>query len=157
MSHRLSHALIAALATAVAAPSPALAQGTNVKVGLLKCLVSGGATFIIGSTKDLECKYEGIDGSRENYEGEINKYGIDIGTTGKAVMYWTVLAPTGKLNKGALAGNYGGVTAGAAVGYGAGANVLIGGSGNSVTLQPLSGQLAEGVNIAVGIAAMKLY
>lgn len=156
MTVQKSFAVIAGL-LALAVAGPASAQETAVKVGLLKCFVSGGATFIIGSTKDLECKYDGIDGSRETYQGEINKYGLDIGTTGKAVMYWTVLAPTQRLGKGALAGNYGGVSASAAVGYGAGANVLVGGVGSSVTLQPLSGQVEEGVNLAVGIAAMKLY
>lgn len=136
---------------------PASAQQANVKAGLLKCYVSGGAGFIIGSTKDLDCKYEGLDGSRESYQGEISKFGIDIGATGKGVMYWTVLAPTGKLGKRALSGGYGGVTAGAAVGVGAGANVLLGGSSKTVTLQPLSGQVEEGLNVAVGVAELKLF
>lgn len=135
---------------------PAAAQ-SNVKTGMLKCLVSGGAGFIFGSSKDLECRYDGLDGARESYRGEISKYGIDIGATGKAVMYWTVLSPTSELGPRALAGTYGGVTAGAAVGYGAGANALIGGSGKTVTLQPLSGQVEEGLNLAVGVAELKLY
>jgi hypothetical protein len=137
--------------------APASAQDATTKTGLLKCYVSGGAGFIIGSTKDLDCKYEGLDGSRDTYKGEISKYGIDIGATGKGVMYWTVLAPTGKLGKRALSGSYGGVTAGAAVGVGAGANALLGGSNKTVTLQPLSGQVEEGLNLAVGIAELKLY
>ncbi len=142
---------------AVCAAAPASAQEANVKAGLLKCYVSGGAGFIIGSTKDLDCKYEGLDGSRDSYRGEISKYGLDIGATGKGVMYWTVLAPTGKLGPRALAGGYGGVTAGAAVGVGAGANAMLGGSNKTVTLQPLSGQVEEGLNLAVGIAEMKLF
>lgn len=137
--------------------TPVSAQEANTKMGLLKCFVSGGAGFIIGSTKDLDCTYEGLDGSRDRYRGEISKFGIDIGATGKGVMYWTVLAPTGKLGKHALAGDYGGVTAGAAVGVGAGANAMLGGSNKTVTLQPLSGQVEEGVNLAVGIAEMKLF
>lgn len=135
---------------------PAAAQ-SYVKTGLLKCFVSGGAGFIIGSTKDLECKYEGLDGARETYRGEIAKFGIDIGSTGKGVMYWSVLSPTSELGPRALAGTYGGLTAGAAVGYGVGANALIGGSGKTVALQPLSGQVEEGLNVAVGVAEMKLH
>ncbi len=146
--------LAAALSLTVAGPA---ASQSNVKTGMLKCLVSGGSGFIFGSSKELECKYEGLDGVRETYRGEISKYGIDIGTTGKAVMYWTVLSPTSELGTRALAGTYGGVTAGAAVGYGAGANALIGGSGKTVTLQPLSGQVEEGLNLAIGIAEMKLH
>lgn len=149
--------LLVLVAATAATAGPAAAQQANLKAGLLKCYVSGGAGFIIGSTKDLDCKYEGLDGSRESYSGEISKYGIDIGATGKGVMYWTVLAPTGKLGKHALAGNYGGVTAGAAVGLGAGANAMLGGSNKTVTLQPLSGQVEEGINLAVGIAEMKLF
>lgn len=156
MINILNRAVFVALVT-MAAAGAATAQGTAVKVGLLKCLVSGGASFIIGSTKDLECKFDGLDGGRETYQGTINKYGIDIGATGKGVMYWTVLAPSGKLDKGALAGTYGGVSASAALGYGAGANVLVGGSNKSVALQPLSGQVEEGVNLAVGIAELKLF
>lgn len=156
MAHqRIALAFLALAATSLAA-APASAQQANVKAGLLKCYVSGGAGFIIGSTKDLDCKYDGIDGSRETYDGEITKYGIDLGVTGKGVMYWTVLAPTGKLGKRALAGNYGGVTAGAAVGVGAGANILLGGSNKTITLQPLSGQVEEGINLAVGIAELEL-
>lgn len=139
------------------AAGTANAQEANLKAGLLKCYVSGGAGFIIGSTKDLDCKYEGLDGSRDSYRGEISKFGLDIGATGKGVMYWSVLAPTGKLGKRALAGDYGGVTAGAAVGVGAGANAMLGGSNKTVTLQPLSGQVEEGLNLAVGIAEMKLF
>lgn len=143
--------------SAFAFATAATAQENTVKTGLLKCFVSGGAGFIIGSTKDLDCKYEGLDGSRDTYRGEISKFGIDIGATGKGVMYWTVLAPTGKLGRRALAGDYAGVTAGAAVVVGAGANAMLGGSNKTVTLQPLSGQVEEGLNLAVGIAEMKLY
>jgi hypothetical protein len=153
---RLSVAAVLGLGITAVLSGPASAQ-SNVKAGLLKCLVSGGAGFIFGSTKELECKYEGSDGGRESYRGEISKYGIDIGTTGKGVMYWTVLAPTAELGKRALAGTYGGVSASAAVGYGAGANALVGGSGKTVVLQPLSGQVEEGLNLAVGVAEIKLY
>jgi hypothetical protein len=42
------------------------------------------------------------------------------------------------------------VTAGAAVGVGANANVLVGGSNSSIALQPLSLQGQAGLNLAVG-------
>jgi hypothetical protein len=149
-----------ALCAAAAFSGPAVSQPStesNVKVGLLKCLVEGGTGFIFGSTKNLDCKYEGIGGQKETYKGEISKYGLDLGVTQKGLMYWTVLAPSPQLRERALAGGYGGVTAGASVGYGANANALIGGFGNAITLQPLSVQIEEGVNLAVGIAAMQLY
>lgn len=149
--------LLAALAGCIvlSGAGSALAQA-NVKVGLLKCLVAGGSGFIIGSSKDLECKYEAVDGGKETYRGEISKFGLDVGTTEKSVLFWTVLAPSVNLKPRALAGGYGGVSAGASVGYGANANALIGGFNGAVVLQPLSVDVEQGVNLAVGIAAMQL-
>lgn len=42
------------------------------------------------------------------------------------------------------------------MGGGVGANLLIGGFKESITLQPLSVQLQEGFNIAAGIGSMSL-
>jgi len=55
-----------------------------------------------------------------------------------------------------LAGNYAGVTAGAAFGVGANANALIGGANNSFALQPVSFEGQTGVNVAVGVAGLEL-
>jgi len=46
------------------------------------------------------------------------------------------------------------VTASATVGIGVGANVLVGGSGNSIALQPLSVEGTTGLNVAAGVAEM---
>jgi hypothetical protein len=69
-------------------------------------------------------------------------------------MVWAVLAPTSNPGPGSLAGTYVGVTGSATVG--AGANVLVGGSGNSISLQPLSIEGNTGLNVAGGIAEMTL-
>jgi hypothetical protein len=45
-------------------------------------------------------------------------------------------------------GTYLGATASATVGVGVGANVLIGGSGNTISLQPLSIEDNTGLNVA---------
>ena len=73
-----------------------------------------------------------------------------------AVIVWAVVAPTINLAPGALAGNYVGATAGATAGVGVGANVLIGGSGNSIALQPVSIEGNTGLNVAAGIGAISL-
>ena len=65
-------------------------------------------------------------------------------------------APTANVAPGSLAGTYAGATASATVGVGLGANVLVGGSGNSIALQPVSIQGTTGLNVAAGIAAMTL-
>jgi hypothetical protein len=139
-----------------ALPIGASSQTAKVETGVLTCNVFGGAGFVFGSTKELSCVFEGISGSKQRYSGSIDKYGLDLGFTGNTVMIWTVLAPSADVPSGALAGNYGGVSAEATVGLGIGANALLGGSQNSIALQPLSVQGQEGLNIAVGVAELKL-
>jgi hypothetical protein len=67
-----------------------------------------------------------------------------------------VLAPTSDLAPGALAGEFAGATASATVGVGAGANVLVGGSSRTISLQPLSLEGSTGLNVAAGIGAISL-
>jgi hypothetical protein len=56
-----------------------------------------------------------------------------------------------------LAGTYAGATAEASVGAGVGANVLVGGSNHTVTLQPISLQGQLGFDIGAGIGALELH
>jgi hypothetical protein len=55
-----------------------------------------------------------------------------------------------------LQGGYAGAQASAAVGVGAGANVLIGGLDRSIALQPVSVEGETGLNVAAGIGAIDL-
>lgn len=146
-------ALAAAGVVAVAALSSAHAEG--VKVGTLTCVVEGGVGFIIGSSKQMTCTFNG-PGGREHYRGTVDRFGVDIGVTGKAEVAWAVFAPTTGIKRGALAGTYGGAGAEATAGVGVGANVLIGGNQNTIQLQPVSVQAQTGLNVAGGIATMKL-
>ncbi len=145
---------LAAIAS-FAIASSASADPSGVKAGVLSCDVSGGWGFVFGSSKDMNCTFSPTAGEPERYTGTINKYGVDIGYTHGGIMVWAVFAP-GKLAPGALAGNYGGVTAGAAVGVGASAHALVGGSDNSVSLQPLSIEGQTGLNVAAGVAGVTL-
>ncbi len=131
-------------------------QRDGVRVGILSCEVSAGTGFIFGSSKDLRCEFEGVSGKTERYVGVIDKFGIDIGVTGPASMTWAVFAPTSDVRRGALAGDYVGASAEATVGVGAGANVLIGGSDETISLQPLSVQGQTGVNAALAISGLAL-
>lgn len=139
---------------ALAAIAPA--QAAHVEVGVLNCTVQGGAGFVFGSSKDLDCTFKGANGGTEHYYGSISKFGIDLGFTNKSKIVWTVFAPSADVPEGALAGKYGGVSAEATVGLGVGANALVGGSHESIALQPLSVQGQEGLNIAVGVSQLKL-
>lgn len=146
---------VAGLALGVlAATAPARAD-TTVKTGTLTCHVSSGWGFVFGSTRDLRCVYAG-GGKVANYTGKISKFGVDIGYLQSGVIVWAVLAPTTDLAPGSLAGDYGGVTAGASAAVGASANVLVGGSKRSISLQPLSVGGEQGINVAAGIASITL-
>jgi hypothetical protein len=149
--------MIAVTASGMAAASPASA-GETVAVGVLTCGIKGGMSFIIGSTRELRCIFRVRPGDQgELYEGQIKKFGIDIGLTNNALLAWTVLAPTDvPVDQGALMGQYVGVAADASVGVGGGANVLIGGSNNTVSLQPFSVQGQTGLNAALGVAEVEL-
>jgi hypothetical protein len=151
--------VVAALATSIglaaALATPAAAQG-GVAVGNLSCGVSSGWGFVFGSSRALNCTFAGAGGRYEYYAGNIAKFGVDIGYTQGGVLIWTVIAPTANLAPGSLAGSYAGATASATVGVGLGANALIGGSGNTIALQPLSISGNTGLNVAAGIGAINL-
>lgn len=150
----VAFSLLAAAATVGA--GTAIAQ-TRVEVGVLRCSVSGGAGFVIGSSKQLECTFKGPGGRQQAYYGRVNKIGFDVGTTTQGVMAWAVLAPTRRdIEPGALAGNYAGVSGEATVGVGLSANALVGGSRRTIALQPLSVGAQEGLNFAVGVTALTL-
>jgi hypothetical protein len=149
-------ALTLALAIAGTAASGDAASG-GVKAGYLKCDVEGNVSFIFGSSRDMVCVYTPESGKRrDRYSGEVKKFGVDIGYQDAGVILWGVIAPTADVGPGALSGDYGGVTADAAAGYGVGANALLGGSSKSIVLQPLSVEGIKGINIAAGIGILSL-
>jgi hypothetical protein len=126
------------------------------KVGTLTCDISAGIGLIVTSKKDLTCMFTPSQpGPREVYTGSITKFGLDLGATTGGEMVWAVDAPTTR-TFGALAGHYSGASGEATVGAGVGANVLIGGSNRTVTLQPVSVQGQGGLNLAVGVSELSL-
>jgi hypothetical protein len=142
-----------------AAMTPTLAQQGGFELGILDCQIDGGTGFIFGSSKDLSCTFEPADKTfaPEPYFGVVNKYGLDIGTTKETFIRWIVLAPSRNIYApGALAGDYVGASAEITAAYGAGANLLVGGSGQTFTLQPLSLQTQKGLNLAVGVSQFQL-
>jgi hypothetical protein len=156
--HKVFHVLGGlAMVAAVALPAPAIAQARHqTKVGTLTCDISAGLGLIITSKKGVTCMFTPSQpGPREVYVGSITKFGLDLGATAGGEMVWAVYAPTTR-HFGALAGQYGGATAEATVGAGLGANVLIGGSDRTVTLQPVSVQGQVGLNVAAGVAGLEL-
>jgi hypothetical protein len=139
----------------MAAVEPAAAQ--QVRAGLLTCDVSAGIGLIITSRKQLSCAFEPDRAGlmREDYDGSITKFGLDLGMIGGGVMVWAVFTGT-VAGPGFLAGDYVGASGEASLGPGVGANVLVGDSNRTVTLQPVSVSAQIGINVAVGVAALHL-
>jgi hypothetical protein len=158
MKRSLSIVAGAALAAALALPASAVAQSANrAKVGTLTCDISAGIGLIVTSKKNVSCLFSPSQpGPREVYSGSITKFGLDLGATAGGEMIWAVYAPTNRVH-GALAGSYGGASAEATIGAGVGANVLVGGSNRTVSLQPVSVTGQAGLNLAIGVAGLELH
>ena len=153
---RKSFAAALAVTLAGAAMVPANAQPGRVQVGTLACSVSAGVGLIVDSQRNVSCNFQPDNGPPEAYVGTMTVIGLDVGfTTGSAIV-WTVFTGTNRY-VGMLSGTYAGGTAQATVGAGVGANALIGGSNNSVALQPLSVQGQTGLNAAAGIGALSIH
>ena len=152
----MTRSLIAAgaLALALACSGPVHAQ--RIKAGVLTCDVSAGLGFIVGSNKEVSCLFSPDQpGPQEAYVGTITKIGLDIGITGGGVMVWGVFTGTSR-GSHFLAGDYVGASGEASLAAGLGANVLIGGSNQTVALQPVSVSGQVGLNLAVGVADLHL-
>jgi hypothetical protein len=154
---RHAHPAIAAIGAALACFVSTGTARAAVDFGTLACNVGGGPGLVIGSLRPLACTYNGPTGP-EHYIGSVTKFGMDIGYLNGGEIVWNVMAPNTApvAAHGMLSGNYAGVTGSAAVGVGAGANVLVGGSGQSFTLQPVSVEGQTGVDIAAGVESMSL-
>lgn len=142
----------AALGIAVAPSTQTALAKSRVDAGVLSCDVATGWEFVFGSSHDVNCTFSGNNGAVQRYTGHIDKFGVDLGYLAAGVVIWKVLAPSGTIGKDALAGTYGGVIGGAAVGAEAGADVLVGGSANAISLQPVTIEGMAGLHIAAGIA-----
>jgi hypothetical protein len=139
----------------LAAAAPAVAQ-SRVQVGVLECRGVGAVSFVVGSINNLGCVFRAEGGHPERYVATIRRYGVDLGVSGHSVLTWLVFAPSRQVGYGALSGTYVGPSAGAAIGVGLTANVLVGGSDNAFGLQPLSVAGGTGLNVAAGVAGLEL-
>ena len=125
---------------------------------MLRCLVNPSIGFIIAGHQSMECRFipNNPQIPSQAYEGALNMIGLDIGISAGGVFGWAVLAPTAGVPAGALAGEYVGASGDIALGVGVGANVLVGGSGRSFALQPVSLEGSVAVDAALGVSALKL-
>jgi hypothetical protein len=142
-------------AAALTASTAAFAE--PVQIGVLECAGGPSVGYLIGSNAALNCVFRpSTRRGGEGYVGSMNRVGLDIGVTTGSALGWLVFAPSRNVSRGALAGSYGGVSANAAVGVGGGANALVGGLNNSISLQPVSVQGQTGLNLAATVTNVQL-
>jgi hypothetical protein len=157
MPRSLMSAAIAAISL-VAGSTGALAQQPiqPVQVGILECRGGASIGFVIGSVTNLGCVLRADGMPEDRYVATVRKVGLDLGITQESALAWGVFAPVARLGPGDLSGNYVGAQGSASVGVGLGGNVLVGGSANSIALQPLSVQGQVGLNVAAGLESLEL-
>jgi Protein of unknown function (DUF992) len=149
-------ALATVTALAIAA-SPATAQPTYARSGLLTCNLSASVGLVLGGRQGMSCRFQPDHGGwPQHYIGYTTTLGVDLGVTGGGVMVWAVLLSSLDPYPGALAGSYVGASGSASFGVGAGANVLVGASNQTVALQPLSLEGSIGINVAGGVTGVEL-
>jgi hypothetical protein len=141
-------ALVASLGSANALPP--------VRAGVLQCQGGQNVGFVVGSVTNLDCVFQSQGRRPEPYMATVRRFGVDLGFTQQTQFSWAVNAPTSRIGRGELTGNYGGVGANASVGVGGGGNFLVGGPANSYALQPISVQGQTGLNVAAGVANIEL-
>jgi hypothetical protein len=145
-------ALLLALSAAAHAQQPI----QRVQVGVLECRGGSSVGFIVGSVTNLGCVLRADGMPEDRYIATIRKVGVDLGITQESALAWGVFAPSARLGPGDLSGNYAGAQGSAALGVGVGGNVLVGGSENSIALQPLSVQGQVGLSVAAGLESLEL-
>ena len=141
-------ALVAPIASADALPP--------VRAGILQCQGGQNVGFVVGSVTSLQCVFQSEGRRPEPYIATVRRFGVDLGFTDQTRFSWAVNAPTSRVGRGELTGNYGGVGANASVGIGGGGNFLVGGPASSYALQPISVQGQTGLNVAAGVAGLQL-
>ena len=133
--------------------TPAMANGA--KLGTLTCNIEGGAGYLIGSSRSGECTFHQSNGKIKHYKAKFSRLGVDVGITGTKTVVWAVFGVDGAAN-GGLAGSYTGLNVEATAVVGIGANALVGGLENGIVLNPLSVSGQTGLNIAGGVANLRL-
>jgi hypothetical protein len=146
------------IATLVTSLAGACAQQPmqRLQVGVLECRGGASIGFIVGSVTNLGCVLRAEGLPEDRYIATIRKVGVDLGITQESALAWGVYAPVARLGPGDLSGNYAGAQGSASVGVGLGGNVLVGGSDNSIALQPLSVQGQVGLSVAAGLESLEL-
>ena len=153
-----NYSLVAALTLVAMLSLPAVAQTPPswTQTGMLTCKLNPSIGFIIAGHQSMECSFVQNRFPPEAYQGALNTVGLDVGITAGGVLGWAVFAPTVGIPAGSLSGEYVGASGDIGLGVGVGANVLVGGSGRSIALQPVSLEGSVAINVALGVSGLQL-
>ena len=159
--HRSTIIILTITAALLSAPLHADEPKNNgVKLGIMKCQsVPGTAeSKIVSSSVKVNCQMTYSNGKQEAYTGETGvKAGIDLSRNRNKTLMFTVIASSQlEPAAGMMAGEFQGAKAAVTADIGAGANVLVGGIGDKLTLSPMAPEGSTGLGIAAGMAYMKL-
>ena len=139
------------------APPPVIGGGPGTKVGVLNCRLAPSIGLIVVGFQRMDCLFTSERGGpSEAYAGTMTTVGIDLGFTAGGALTWGVYAPTQNMMPGSLSGSYSGASGSVGVVVGVGGNFLLGGSGNTVALQPWSVEGTTGINASLGLSNMQL-
>lgn len=124
------------------------------KIGVLTCktLPNTGVSLIIHSTTDIRCSFNGTGGGGvEHYVGETGVgFGVDMRFDRETRLVYSVFAAEFKKGSYKLAGKYAGVGASVTAGAGVGAQVLVGGNNDTISLQPVI-EGSTGLGVSAGM------
>jgi len=126
------------------------------QIGTPSCDVSRGIGMFVVEKQTLSCVFkDGRNGTVENYTGSIDEFGVALGEVASGHLVWGVVAATSGLPTGALASTYTGVGATPRSGS-ARAQMFSSAAVVERSLQPISIEGQEGINIAGGVTTVTL-
>jgi hypothetical protein len=148
-------ALASAAALTLLVPAAASAGD---RVGTLQCKLLGNGLSVLVENQQIDCLYnDDAEGATPaHYTGTLTKVGPNISINGQGELAWGVVATTGKVGPGALAGNYVGPNVSAKIGVGGGGAILVGGSDNTFSLQPFQIEAGSGLGWNAGVESLTL-
>ena len=128
------------------------------RAGVLQCRLSGNPPTILIENQALDCVFQDDDEgfAPVHYVGTLTKVGANISVNGPSEMVWGVVAATAHPGPGALAGAYAGPSTTVKLGVGGGGALLVGGSDNTVSLQPLEAEAGTGLGVTAGVESLTL-
>ncbi len=130
------------------------------QLGSLTCnrIEGTGLNLLLYSSAEVRCTFEGSAGAEQWYIGSTGiALGVDLKWNKEETIYFGVLSSTVEFvpEGDFLSGKYGGAKADAALGIGVGAAVLLGGSNDTIAMQPAV-ESSTGIGVAAGLSYLNL-